>query len=94
MSYKISYAIADKLSKPKARHGVRVMAVLVIALAVVARFVYPEETKQLAEALFPLSSDSSQQALKVFSENIKAGESFGDAVTAFCWEIIHESEIS
>lgn len=94
MSYKISYAIADKLAKHKARHGVRAMAVLVIALAVVARFVYPEETKQLAEALFPLSSDSSQQALKVFSESIRAGESFGDAVTAFCWEIIHEPEIS
>ena len=96
MSYKISYGgTAEKnTGRRRAKVGLLVASVVVGILGAMARFWYPEETKQLMEALFPLTSDSSQQALRVFSENIRAGESFGDAVTAFCWEIIHESDIS
>lgn len=96
MSYKISYGETAKMKmrKPNIRFVVPVAAVLAAALGVTARLCWPDETKQLIEALFPLTSDSSQQALKSFSENIRAGEPIGDAVTAFCREIIYESEIS
>ena len=96
MSYKISYGESTKKIKNGLKFGRRLptLAGIVLLLAIMARFFYPEETNQLTEALFPLTSDSSQQALEVFAENIKAGESFGDAVTAFCQEILNDADIS
>ena len=96
MSYKISYGSSaeKRTAKQGSQRWLAGVAVLVIILAGIARYYYPEETKQLSEALFPLTSESSQRALKAFSENIRAGESVGDAVTAFCQEIIHESDVS
>lgn len=96
MSYKISYGETDRrTAKRQKTHFLRpAMAVLIIATAIALRLFYPEETKKLTETLFPLTSASSQKALEVFSQNIKAGESFGDAVTAFCLEIIDEADIT
>ena len=95
MSYRITYGPEqDSISKRKFQLHLPVAAVLAVLLAVAIRFTYPEETKQLAETLFPLTSAASQEALEAFSENIRAGESFGDAVTAFCLEIINEADIS
>ena len=94
MSYKISYDNASGKDKIRlnSRNWLLVAAGIVLTLVVSARVLYPEKTKQFMEALFPLTSDSSQEALEVFAENIKAGESFGDAVTAFCLEIINETD--
>ena len=96
MSYKISYGAMSKKTrnKPIFRLKLPVIAGAVLAFAITARVFWPQQTKQLAEALFPLTKASSQEALEVFARNIKAGESFGDAVTAFCQEIIHEADIS
>lgn len=93
MSYKISYGEPSQ----KALHSsfrLPVVAGLVLTLAILARIFYPDATKQLTEALLPVTSDSSQKAMEVFVENIKAGESFGDAVTAFCQEILNDADIS
>ena len=93
MSYKISYWNPQYKAKGISKSGVWLViaAGIVLALAISARIFHPEETKQLAEALFPLTRASSQEALEGFTQNIKAGESFGDAVTAFCLEIINEA---
>ena len=94
MSYKISYGNAPDRTKTilNSRGRLLVVAGIVITLSVSARILYPEETKLLTEVLLPLTSDSSQEALEVFAQNIKAGESFGDAVTEFCQEIINETD--
>ena len=96
MSYKISYGIMSNKTrrKPIFRFRLPVIAGAVLALAITARVFWPRQTKQLSEALFPLTKTSSQAALEVFARNIKAGESFGDAVAAFCQEIINEADIS
>lgn len=94
MSYKISYGNESEKPKITGRKWRLVIVSLVIALAIVARFVFPEDTKQLTEALFPLTGDSVQAALEVFAQNIRAGESFNDAATAFCLEIIDDADIS
>ena len=93
MSYKISYC--GTTQKPF-RFPFRLPAVagIVLTIAILARIFYPDVTKQLAEALLPLTSSSSQKALEVFAQNIKAGEPFGDAVTAFCQEILNDADIS
>lgn len=96
MSYKISYG--DPAGKAMQRSSFRLRlpaaAGIVLALAILARIFYPNEAKQLTEALFPLTSAASQEALEVFAQNIKAGESFRNAVTAFCLEIIEDADIS
>ena len=96
MAYKISYGSARDVSNPKSRFRLWLSAVaaIVFGLAILVRLVFPEETKLVTEALFPLTSASSREALEVFSQNINAGESFGDAVTAFCREIIYDANIS
>ena len=94
MSYKISYGKDSEKSKKTGKIWRPAIAVLVITLVIMARIIYPEDTKQLTEALFPLTSESAQTALEVFTKNIKAGESFNDSVTAFCLEIIDEANIS
>lgn len=94
MSYKISYGDNGN-ERCRQPHIFKVVAALLMVLLVVAaRLCYPDETKQLSQALFPLTSVSSQQAIEVFKHNISAGESLGDAITAFCQEIINEADIS
>lgn len=92
MSYKISYGSTPKQagSKRSARLKWLALALCVTAIALTARSFYPEQMKQLTEALFPLTSASSREALDVFSQHIRDGESFGEAAAAFCQEIIHE----
>ena len=93
MSYKISYGQPPGTAKQRANTRILpIMAGIMLAFAIFARICYPEETKQLTAALFPLTSASSQEALEVFTQNIKAGESLGDAVTAFCLEILDETD--
>ena len=93
MSYKIFYGQPPGTAKQRANIRILpIMAGIMLAFAIFARICYPAETKQLTEALFPLTSASSQEALDVFTQNIKAGESLGDAVAAFCLEILNETD--
>ena len=96
MSYRIRYASSQPLSTMQKKHHLQIpiAALLLIAAILVLRCVFPEETQRLAEAVIPLSRESTQEALAAFAEDIKAGESFGDAATAFCLEIIHEADLS
>ena len=93
MSYQITYG--NGLGKPVRKSGWRFLAaILVLALAILARFTFPEEVKQLTDALFPLTSDSSKEALETFSQHIREGEPLEDAVTALCLEILNDADIS
>lgn len=94
MSYQISYGMIPQETARRPRRWWYGAAGIVLALAVIARIFYPAETKQLTDALFPLTSESAQEALAVFKQNIRAGESLGDAVTAFCMEIIDDADNS
>ena len=96
MSYKISYSEKSKSARKERRSGIYVpiAAVFILLAAMLARMIYPAETKQITEALFPLTNADTRTALEVFAQNIKEGESFSDAVTAFCLEIIDEADIS
>ena len=94
MSYKISYGDNGNEGSRQPHIFKVVAALLMVLLVVAARLRYPKEMKQLSQALFPLTSVSSQQAIEVFKHNISAGESLGGAITAFCQEIINEADIS
>lgn len=88
MSYKISYGTKYQKTNYKTRSWKVVFALVVIGLTASARLCFPEEMEQLTHALFPLTSESSQNALECFAQNIKSGGNLGDAVAAFCQEII------
>ncbi len=94
MSYQISYGKMPQETTKKSYRCMYRAAGIAIGLAVIARVFYPSETKQLTDALFPLTSASAQEALEGFAQNIKAGETFGDAVTTFCLEIIDDADNS
>lgn len=94
MSYKISYGSTKENKGFSFRLRKPILAAVAVLIAIGIRIVYPNETKQITQALFPLTGASSQAALEVFSESIRAGESLGDAVTAFCQEIINEADNS
>ena len=94
MSYRISYGEMPQKMPVKPRRWWYGIAVIALVLLVMARILYPAEMRQLTDALFPLTSASAQEALEVFAQNIEAGESIGDAVTAFCQEIINDANIS
>ena len=93
MSYKIQYSdIPVKTEhKQRKRPYLPAFAIIFACLALAARLLYPTQMNRLTDALFPLSSDSSKEALKTFSQHISEGEPFKDAVTAFCQEIIDEA---
>ena len=91
MSYRISYGKIQQ-ETPRKPHRLRYcVAAVVLALVIMARILFPAETMQIAEAMFPLTGESAQEALEVFVQNIGAGESLGDAVTAFCQEILDDA---
>jgi hypothetical protein len=94
MSYKISYGSMPRNAASKQKPQLRwaAIAVFIVTMAIFARSRYPAQIDQLTEALFPLTSASSREALDVFSQHIRDGETFGEAVTAFCMEIIHEGD--
>ena len=93
MSYKIQYGNLPQKAELKQRKRLYLpgFAIILVALALAARLLYPTQMNRLTDALFPLSSDSSKEALKTFSQHISAGEPLKDAVTAFCQEIIDEA---
>ena len=93
MSYKISYGVMT--NSKKKYHSIRATAAIsALVLALTLRFLWPEEVGRITDMLFPMTSESSQAAFETFSQNIRAGESFGDSVTAFCLEILNDSDIS
>ena len=71
------------------------LAVIGCGLAVFFAWrIWPEETKRLHQALFPWSQETVQEAFAGFREGIKAGEPFSDAITAFCVEILDETNLT
>ena len=93
MAYKISYGIMP--NSKKKHHPIRAFtAISAVVLALTLRFLCSEEIGRITDVLFPLTSASSQAAFETFSQKMRAGESFGDSVTAFCLEILNDSDIS
>ncbi len=89
MSYKISYGPTSKDTGRTVRGRLPMIALMLFLLSVAARSFWPAEMERLAQMLFPWSQESVQEAASVYIEQIKAGQSVGDSITALCKEILN-----
>lgn len=86
MSYTIQYGPSMKAEKkrPMPRVSIFLVVVILAAAGAAARFL-PE---QLKHTLFPWSQPVVQEAFAEFRCDVREGEAFEDAFTAFCREIL------
>ena len=96
MGYTVNYGPVVKIRRNKLRISPWMpLAVLGCGLSVfLAWRIWPEETERLRQALFPWTQEPAQEAFVGFQEEIKAGEPFTDAITAFCLEILDETNLA
>lgn len=89
MSYSINYAPKDSVRyKKKAKHRLPALALALLLAAFAVKRIWPEETQKLRQALFPLTQSAVQEAFADLAHNMQEGESFQNAVTTFCLEIL------
>ena len=95
MSYVIHYANEESsIRKTNNRWFGIVGAVLVIAVCLLAVSWYlPQQVRQFREALFPWTKSDVQAVFAQLRDNVRQGQTLGDAVTVFCKDIIHMSEL-
>ena len=95
MSYSIQYTQEKtKASVKKRKTGKKKwpIAVLVLALAIVARVVWPN-IGAYAEKLLLLGADEQNEAaVTAFFQDVRSGDDFGDALTTFCREILKNAQ--
>ena len=96
MGYTIQYGPAGKAeaawhAKRRKKSGV-ILAVCVLAVAFVA-IVLSGDFEQIKNYLIPGDLEVTKAAFAQFTENIRQGDTVGDAITAFCREIIDGAEI-
>ncbi len=90
MSYSIQYG-PNEPPKPKTRqqtHIAWLIAAVLIPTLLLTMGRIPKETADLTEALFPWEQEYVREALSVFSDSIRSGNSFKDAVTTLCTQIL------
>lgn len=89
MSYKILYegkTPAIKLYRRKSRAGA-VVCMILLGLAV-AKVFYPEFDQLVQQLIFPGSGEDTFVLLEQAIADIRQGASVGDALYAFCSEVI------
>lgn len=98
MSYRIEYGPAippQYVKKPKLLRLRVTTAVFLLLFALLVRQFFPAGTEKLRQFLLPGTSSVTQEALDSLMGDLRNGESFGDAFTAFCTYIIdHDKAIS
>lgn len=95
MGYKIQYGPALK-AEIKSRSFWKKQwkaAAVLTAMAAALVLVFIGETETLRDVFLPGDADVTHRALIELTENIREGESFADAITVFCLEIIEGAEL-
>ena len=91
MGYRIEYGSQRQYSREKIRVG-RIFwltGACFLAFAFVTRHCWPQGQQLLEEALLPGDAAVTKQAFSLLTEQLRHGEAVGDAVAAFCREVIH-----
>ena len=96
MGYTIQYGPAGKAeaawhAKRRKKAGA-ILAVCVLAV-VFAAMVLSGGFEEIKNYLIPGDPEVTQAAFAQFTEDIRQGDTVGDAITAFCREIIDGAEI-
>ena len=99
LSYRIEYGPAitpQYQTKPKRRARHRVLTALwLLIFVLLVKQCFPSGVQTLRQLLLPASHSITQQALDQLVMEVRDGESFGQAFTAFCQQIIaHDQAVS
>lgn len=94
MGYTVRYGpTGNHKKKAKKLRLTMPIAVLAVMLSMtIAAHAWPEQTERLRLALFPWERESVRQAFVGFRQDLQEGETMGDAITAFCVELLDEAE--
>ena len=90
MSYQIQYESAKNDKYPMRLNRKRPGLLMYTAIAVIIGLIM--SVPKLHEYLIPGDPDVTSAAFSQLVSDMQSGESFGDAVTAFCREIITNAE--
>lgn len=85
MGYRVIYG-EDPFQKKEKRHLPAMTAGFALAFVILVRCFWPQGTAVLREVLLPQANGMEQ-----LTEQIRAGEPVGDAVTAFCRGLVEEA---
>lgn len=97
MAYRIVYGPMPKMVHPKREGYVRLQlltAVFLLLFVLLVRQAWPEGTDMLRSILLPGEPGITEQSVQLMLEDIREGEPLGDAVAAFCRQIIENGEAS
>lgn len=96
MGYTVNYGPAQKGRRSRRRIRLRIplVALGLILSVLLARYIWPQQTQRLRQALFPWTRETVQEALAGLQENLENGETVSDAITAFCLEVLSEADIA
>ncbi len=89
MGYRIAYSSIGKRLKRNRKKSTAVVAVLVIMILVIGAIAVKSiGLTWVKEVLLPGDPNVTAAALEDLAENLRNGESIGDAIRVFCQEII------
>lgn len=97
MAYRIVYGPMPKGTCPERRSTFRfhlLTAVFLLLFVLLVRQAWPEGTERLRSVLLPGEPGSTEKAVQVLLTDVQEGEPIGDAVTAFCRQIIENGQAS
>ena len=87
MGYRIIYGQDPFRKKPEKSHLGPLSAGFALAFLILVRCFWPQGAAKLRQTLLP----GDMAAFQRMTEEIRAGEPIGDAVTAFCRGIVEEA---
>ena len=90
MGYRVYYSPEDNKKYPtrNKQGNARYLGHFVVVLAVVLTLTVPQVRSNLREWLIPGDEAVISKAFSQMVENVREGEAIGEAVTAFCQEIL------
>lgn len=95
MGYRIEYGPMPKIMKQPKRGMLRLntmTAVCLLLFILTVKHIWPEGTDILRSYLLPGEPTVTEQAANALISDLRNGESFGNAVTVFCREILENGQ--
>lgn len=90
MGYTVHYCSTEK-DKVKKTSVYRALSIGIFSFFLslfLASKVWPAESERVRAALFPWERQPVRQAFQELQRNLKEGDAVGDAITAFCLDIL------
>ncbi len=97
MAYTIQYGAPARLEatwvKRRRKRSARYVVYSLVVLMILSVFLL-DSKESIQEFLIPGDPEITKAAAAQFTQNIQAGDSFKEAITTFCREIIESAKIS